>query len=293
MGRAILLVVLAVAACAESGSEPCSEDIYCPAGTSCGAGGVCLVDQDSCGQFAEHAPCALGGEAGFCGEESCEPSVAITGRLNAYKSDEVLAGLNVEAVDRPWMQPSPTDAAGVFTADAVMADELTLRFTGDERLLPLHSRRLALSNRDYELNGDAAIALSSPTQEQLGDLERQLDLVLAAEHGILFVRVARRGTDPLNPVIGASVEIAGPSAGQRVHFDDKGARLDLATTGADGTAVFIGLEPGRYSVTVSHPQATAGCAGAGADSPDPIEADVFATAVTSSGWALCDTASGR
>jgi hypothetical protein len=291
-----VLLALAAAGCSESATARCENtetvegfEPYCPARTSCGAGGFCLVDEGACAEFSPNAPCVLGDEAAFCAADGCQEAVTITGRLQSFRSPDP-AGIPerpVEAVDRPWMRESETDALGTFRLDAVRNDELVLRVAGDTQHPPMLSRRLKLSSDDYELNGNEA-PLNWPRQLQLNMLAQVLGMTRSPDLGtvILFV-----GSQPGKHVAGATAAIDGPTERNAVYFDPDAPEAEQVneneTSAKDATVVFVELEPGSYTIQVTGPQGARACRGAGADAPDPVEVEVEAGTVTNASWVVC------
>jgi hypothetical protein len=288
--RVLLLVLAAVAAaCAESESEKCEDGSFCPAGSRCAAGGVCLVEPEACADFAENAPCDLEGASGFCREETCEPGVVVSGRLTAQGSGGGLPGLAVTGVDRPWMAGDTTDSTGLFELLAVQGDpSLEVSIAGDEQIAPIRTRLLQLGSERYELNGRATEALRAFRRDRLIEMAELVDLSHDPATGTIAIQVGREAG---NPIGGATVELAGGPPAPVLYFAGDGAPApDLTSTSPGaGAAVFLEVIPGRYQLTTSHPLAS-GCAGAGADQPDPIELEVVAGTVTTVGWVICEMA---
>ncbi len=294
-----VLVALA-AGCSESAAVRCENtesaeglEPYCPARTSCGAEGFCLVDEGACAEFPANAPCVLGDEAAFCAADGCQEAVTITGRLQTFRIQEVagIPGRPVEAVARPWRRVGESDALGTFRLDAVRNDELVLRFAGDTQRPPMLSRRLKLSSDDYQLNGNEA-PLNWPLQNQLNMLVQRLGMQRSPDLGIVILFV---GSQPGRHVGLATAAIDGPTDRNAVYFDpeamDEDDRVnERHTSEEDATVVFVELEPGSYTIGVNGPEGAA-CRGAGADAPDPLEVEVEASTVTNAGWVVCRPAS--
>lgn len=284
-----LVLVAASAACSASESEECEDGTFCPAGSHCAAGGVCLVEPESCGEFAEHAPCGLEGDSGFCRDATCEPGIVVSGRLTAQGSGGGLSGLAVTAVDRPWMAGDTTDSTGLFELLAVREDaSLEVSIAGNADHAPVRTRLLHLGSERYEINGRATEALRAFRRDRLIEMAALLGEPHDPGTGTVAVQVGREAGTPVG---GATVELAGDAPALVLYFAGDGAPDPalIATSLGSGAAVFLEVVPGRYRLTARHPQASR-CAGAGADQPDPLELEVVADTVTNVGWVVCEMA---
>ena len=287
-----IVAAAASAACSGSESVECADGTFCPAGSRCASGGLCLVEAEACGEFGENAPCDLEGEAGFCSGASatCESAVAVSGRLIA-QAGGALPDMAVTAVDRPWMTGDITDSTGAFELVAVRADpSLVISIAGDDQFAPVRSRIIALGSEPYELNGRAAEALRNFRHDRLLEMTELVGLEHDTATGTVAVQVGRAAG---NPIGGATVELAGDGAGDgRVLFfaNDGSPAPALTSTAPDvGAALILEVAPGRYRLSADHPNASR-CAGAGADQPEPIELEVVSGEITNVGWFVCQMA---
>jgi hypothetical protein len=129
------------------------------------------------------------------------------------------------------------------------------------------------------------VPLRVPTWDGLRDLAMQIGLELDPAHGVVSVHI---GTAPGNGLKDATATLDGPTQRDGLYFDQDGspAPQQTATSGSEPTALFIGLEPGTYTLTADRELASE-CIGAGDDRPATIVLDVRAGEMTSAGWILC------
>ena len=287
-GCLLILLVSVSAACSESGSLECEDGTFCPAGSRCAAGDLCLVESDSCGEFGENAPCDLEGETGFCGSASCEAGVVVSGRA-VGQGGGGLADRPVAAVDRPWMTGDTSDKTGLFELVAVRDDSsLVISIAGDDELAPVRSRSLTLGSEPYELNGRVAEGLHNFRRDSLLEMTELVGLEHDPATGTVAVQVGRAAG---SGIAGATVELDGDGGGRILYFASDGSPSAAQTSTAQGVGAALILEvaPGRYRLSADRPEAIR-CAGAGADQPDPIELEVVAGETTDVGWIVCEMA---
>ncbi len=279
--------MLLASGCSQSAAQLCEDGSYCPEGTRCGSGDFCLVEEASCANFGPNAPCFREGGAGFCVADACEAAVIVSGRVANAGGGGAIEGLDVTGVDRVWMELATTDSIGGFAIDAVRNDgDLVLRVEGSAERPPVLTRRLTLGTGPYEINGNATVPLRVAARSRLEDLVRGLGLEPEPASGAVVVEIGR---GPGNGVRDAAATLQGPTARRGIYFTGKGEPdFDAESTivGTEPAVLFVGLEPGSYSVTATHKDASA-CRGAGDDGPDPILLDVRAGELTNAGWIIC------
>lgn len=285
---AIAIGVLLAGGCSRSAAQLCEDGTYCPEGTRCGSGDFCLVEEAACAEFSPNAPCSgsvADGGAGFCVADACQAAVTISGRV-ASAGGGAVPGLELTALDRVWMDSATTDALGGFEIAAVQNDtDLVLRVEERGNGPPVLTRRLAPGTGRYQLNGDATVPLRVPTRVQLQAALDARKIKSNSGHGAV---VAQIGTRPGNGANGATAALDGPSPSVPLYFKGNGDPdpLRSSTLSSQSTVMFLGLEPGIYTLTAS-PPGPGVCRGAGDDGPDPVLLDVRAGEVTSAGWIVC------
>jgi len=279
--RLLALTALLAAGCGSSAAVECDDGRFCPAGTSCGVGGVCLVEPGSCAEFDENAACLLDGEIGYCVAGSCAPSVGVTGTigqaLEGGPRDVGLANALVTAVDREFVSGVTTNETGVFVLPVVANDSDLVIEARAAGFVRVRSRSLAIGDEAFAVNGNPEDPLSTLSVADLVDFIRAIgEEPSPSSSGAVVVRIR-----PPNADISAVLDDEnGPRA---LYFAGRIPDADKTSTMGSPVVSFPVVAPGSYTLVFTKGV----CRATGADMPTPVTATVVAGVLTNLGTFQC------
>ena len=221
--------------------------------------------------------------ASGCGEDTPEPTIIVSQQVKDFTTGDGLNGVTVCIHGRSDIECSTTDAAGNYTIEVPADKDLSFSFERSDywpMLVETHTPA-----QDWDTIDD--MNMNSELEVEL--LLASSNLSVDSEKGHLLIN-AFDSADITDASGLAEVSVTIDGGGGTLGYVAENALVetDLTSTTFRGASVIINIDPGVYTVTLSHPTLT--CkpmyAVAGAE-PNTFRTTVIPVAVT---WlnAYCD-----
>lgn len=279
---AALVAALASLGCGAQ-SERCDDATFCPADTTCGGAGACLVEPGACDRFAERTPCLVDDELrGACTGEVCVPGVTVIGAVAALP-DSPLPGVHVTALGHPEVPEQLTNINGYYGLSGVPRDTVFTIALSFEGTVPVITHAFATTDTDLyvdESYGHVPIITEATADLLLAQIGLVRRRGLAGLYGLAFNPETSSGVE------GVTVAVEGTTCDGPFYVDANGtAHLGGATDPRSSAFAFINCAPGPATVTAMLPGTT--CRSRHTSST-AIELELVPDHLTFTGRVVCD-----